>query len=109
MRRPDLAIPFQEPVKEKDSDLSSTFTSTLPMVAMFTRNKMLGWVSFVFSLLNWLAETPDQKKSASTPGYLSVGMAAMAMVVTYLPLFMPPPPQYNRGASGTEAPAAVPP
>ena len=31
--------------------------------------------SVVFSLQTWLAETPEQKKVASTPGYFSVGMA----------------------------------
>lgn len=31
--------------------------------------------SLVFSLQTWLAETPEQTRSAGTPGYLSVGMA----------------------------------
>ena len=31
--------------------------------------------SLTFSLQTWLAETPEQTRKASTPGYLSVGMA----------------------------------
>ena len=31
--------------------------------------------SLVFSLQTWLAETPEQQKNATTPGYLSVIMA----------------------------------
>lgn len=31
--------------------------------------------SLVFSLQTWLAETPEQKRDASTPGYLSVLMS----------------------------------
>lgn len=37
-------IPYQDPViKEKGTDVSSTLSSVLPMAAMFTRNKMIGW------------------------------------------------------------------
>ncbi|KAJ5819784.1 translation initiation factor SU [Penicillium riverlandense] len=32
-------------------------------------------VAFVFSLQTWLAETPSQKKKASTPAYMSVLMS----------------------------------
>jgi hypothetical protein len=32
-------------------------------------------VAVVFSLQSWLAETPEQAKTATTPGYFSVGMA----------------------------------
>ena len=37
-------IPYQVPaVKESPSDFSGTLGSTLPMAAMFTRNKLIGW------------------------------------------------------------------
>ncbi|PYI02154.1 translation initiation factor SU [Aspergillus sclerotiicarbonarius CBS 121057] len=72
MRRLDLAIPYIDPPKGKDEpDMSSAMSSTMPMAAMFTRNR----VSFVFSLQSWLGETPDQKRTASTPGYMSVLMS----------------------------------
>ncbi|BDD63325.1 hypothetical protein MAP00_008229 [Monascus purpureus] len=94
MRRVDLVVPYVDPPKDKDNaDMSGAMTSTLPMAAMFTRNRMIGWVSFVFALQNWLAESPDQKETASTPGYMSVFMSLMALVVTYFPLFIPPPSQ----------------
>ncbi|KAK6831788.1 hypothetical protein RU639_003028 [Aspergillus parasiticus] len=92
MRRLDLAIPYVDPPANKDdADMSGAMTSTMPMAAMFTRNRMIGWVSFVFSLQNWLGETPEQKRTASTPAYMSVFMSLMALVVTYFPIFMPPP------------------
>ncbi|OOF98569.1 hypothetical protein ASPCADRAFT_1998 [Aspergillus carbonarius ITEM 5010] len=102
MRRLDLAIPYIDPPKGKDEpDMSSAMSSTMPMAAMFTRNRMIGWVSFVFSLQSWLGETPDQKRTASTPGYMSVLMSLMALVVTYFPIFLPP--QAARAAPGTTA------
>ena len=40
MRRADLVIPYVGPPKEKgEADMTSTITSTMPMAAMFTRNK----------------------------------------------------------------------
>lgn len=37
-------------------------------------------VSVVFSVQSWLAETPEQKKTTTTPAYFSVGMARMYFV-----------------------------
>ncbi|KAB8221258.1 SUI1-domain-containing protein [Aspergillus novoparasiticus] len=92
MRRLDLAIPYVDPPANKDdADMSGAMTSTMPMAAMFTRNRMIGWVSFVFSLQNWLGETPEQKRTASTPAYMSVFMSLMALVVVRLK-FPPYPP-----------------
>jgi len=111
MRREDLIIPYQEPVaKEGGGDISSTMSTTLPMAAMFTRNKYIGWTSVVFSIQTWLSESAESKKTASQPAYFAVGMALMALVVTYLPLFLPPPATPGAvGGTGTEASAAVPP
>ncbi|KAK4216605.1 protein Asterix [Rhypophila decipiens] len=108
MRRPDLIIPYQEPAaKGETGDLQSTIASTLPMAAIFMRNRYVGWAAFVFSIQSWLGESEDSKKSSSTPGYFSVGMAFMSLIVTYLPIFLPPQPGYLRG-SATDAPPPVP-
>ncbi|KAF2265314.1 SUI1-domain-containing protein [Lojkania enalia] len=78
MRRADLIVPYAEPAKEKsDGDMGSTMASTLPMAAIFTRNK----VAVVFALQSWLAESPEQKQTSSTPAYFSVGMAFMSLLV----------------------------
>ncbi|KGY14939.1 hypothetical protein PABG_12217 [Paracoccidioides brasiliensis Pb03] len=40
MRRPDLVVPYVEPPeKRQDADMNSTVSSTMPMAAMFTKNK----------------------------------------------------------------------
>lgn len=107
MRRADLIIPYQLPAaKEAPSDISGTLGSTLPMAAMFTRNKFIGWASVVLSIQNWLGESAEAKKSSSQPAYFSVGMAFMALVVTYLPMFLPPPVIPGQ-RTGTETPAAA--
>ncbi|KAI1402613.1 hypothetical protein F4819DRAFT_453921 [Hypoxylon fuscum] len=104
MRRPDLVVPYQEPAAKGDStEFSSTLASTLPMAAIFTRNKYIGWASVVLSIQSWLGESEEASKSSTgTPSYFSIGMSVMALAVTYLPMFLPPPPGR---ATSTEAPA----
>ncbi|TPX10675.1 uncharacterized protein E0L32_008409 [Thyridium curvatum] len=109
MRRPDLVIPYQEPSgKGESSDISSTLSSTLPMAAMFMRNRYVGWAAVVYSVQSWLGESEESRKNQATPGYFSVGMAVMSLLVTYMPLFLPPQPGLQPGSS-TEAPPPVPP
>ena len=109
MRRADLIIPYQEPpAKPETPEFASSMSSTLPMAAIFLRNKYIGWASLVFSIQSWLGESEEQTKNSSTPGYFSVGMALMALAVTYIPIFLPAG-GLNQAATGTEAPAPVPP
>ncbi|KAK4608993.1 hypothetical protein CLAFUW4_14737 [Fulvia fulva] len=108
MRRDDLIVPYMPPEDSKDNqDFQSTMTSTLPMAAIFTRNKMLGWTAVLFAIQQWLSESPAQKAAASSPAYLSVGMAALSLGVGYMPLFLPPAPGAGVAATGTGAPAAA--
>ncbi|KAK5092435.1 hypothetical protein LTR70_005529 [Exophiala xenobiotica] len=109
MRRTELVIPYVEPKEDKSTELGSTLTSSLPMAAMFTRNKAIGWVATVISLLNWISESPSQRNASATPGYLSFGMSILALGVTYMPLFMPPQANARMGATGTEAAPPMPP
>ncbi|KAK7624006.1 hypothetical protein IWX50DRAFT_31836 [Phyllosticta citricarpa] len=111
MRRDDLIIPYSQVEAKSDPDFAGTMASTLPMAAIFTRNKMVGWTAVIFALQTWLAETPETKSAASTPGIFTVGMSFMSLLVvsSYLPLFLPPPPVRAGAGSGTEAPAAAPP
>ncbi|KAF2796074.1 hypothetical protein K505DRAFT_323592 [Melanomma pulvis-pyrius CBS 109.77] len=110
MRRADLVVPYAEPAKDKsDGDMASTMASTLPMAAIFTRNKVVGWTAVIFALQSWLAETPEQKRTSSTPAYFSVGMSFMSLLVGYMPLFLPPTTNSAGAGSLTEAPPAAPP
>jgi len=108
MRRQDLIVPYVEADSDKpDTDMAGTMASTLPMAAMFTRNKLIGWAAVIMAIQAFLSETPAQKKNASTPTIFSVFMSLVALGVAYMPLFMPP--QIRGRGTETEAPAAVPP
>lgn len=46
-----LVVPYQEPsVKGDVTDFSSTLSSTLPMAAMFMRNKFVGWYEIYLAI-----------------------------------------------------------
>ncbi|KAJ4298664.1 hypothetical protein N0V88_003695 [Collariella sp. IMI 366227] len=76
MRQPDLIIRYQEPAGKGDNvEFQSTIASTLPMAAIFMRNRYIGWASVVFAVQSWLGESEETKKSTSTPGYFNVGMS----------------------------------
>ncbi|KAF4124657.1 hypothetical protein GMORB2_5323 [Geosmithia morbida] len=97
-----LLIPYQDPpATETPGDLSSSLSSTLPMAAMFTRSKMIGWASFIVAIQNWLGESEQSKRGTAMPGIFTVGMSFMALTTTYMSLFIPPVGQ--KGA----APAAA--
>ncbi|KAL1583383.1 hypothetical protein WHR41_08031 [Cladosporium halotolerans] len=105
MRREELIVPYTEPPTDKDaSDFQGTISSTLPMAAIFTRNKMIGWTAVIFAIQGWLGETPAQAAAATTPAYLQVGMAAMSLGVAYMPLFLPP--SVGGAGSSSTGPAA---
>jgi hypothetical protein len=76
LTRNQTVVPYQEPAAKGDStDFSSTLSSTLPMAAIFTRNKYIGWASVVFAVQTWLGESEEATKTASTPGYFTIGMS----------------------------------
>lgn len=44
-------IPYQEPIaKDNGPDVSSTMSQTLPMAAIFLRNKYMGWYELPLSI-----------------------------------------------------------
>lgn len=93
-RRSDLIIPYQRPLEKANAqDISGTIGSTLPMAAMFTRNKFIGWASVIFAVQSWLGESSDTKKKSSQPAIFTILMSVMSLFVTYLPMFMPAIPK----------------
>ncbi|PWW75198.1 hypothetical protein C7212DRAFT_297432 [Tuber magnatum] len=105
-RRADLIIPYVAPTAEANgTDISATMTSTLPMAAMFTRNKVVGWTAMIFAIQAWLSETPAQVAGGKQPAYFGVGMSLMSLGFAYLPLFIPSMGAGSLGMGSTTAPA----
>ncbi|KAI5795107.1 hypothetical protein EDC01DRAFT_71792 [Geopyxis carbonaria] len=106
-RRSELIIPYipLDP-KAEEQDMAGTLGTALPMAAMFTRHKMIGWTAVVFAIQNWLNETPGSLAAGKQPAFFSVGMAVMSLAITYMSLFFPPGGVPTGGsATGPAAPA----
>jgi hypothetical protein len=77
----ETVVPYQAPAtKGENSDFGSTLSSTLPMAAIFTRNRYIGWASIVFSVQNWLGESEETTKNSTTPGYFTIGMSGTSIL-----------------------------
>ncbi|EPS36852.1 hypothetical protein H072_9640 [Dactylellina haptotyla CBS 200.50] len=84
MRRADLIMPYQAPPApnpETSTDISSTMASTLPMAAMFLRNRTLAWASMSFAVQTWLSETPAMAAAGKQPAFFSIVFAAISVLV----------------------------
>jgi len=65
---------------------------TLPMAAMFLRNKMLSWSSVFLAVQSYLAEPinkPVDNKEVSQPPLLRVIFAIISLVTCYIDIIFP--------------------
>ncbi|KAF3941288.1 hypothetical protein ABW19_dt0201087 [Dactylella cylindrospora] len=107
MRRPDLIVPYQAPPPpnpETSTTISSTMSSTLPMAAMFLRNKPMAWASMSFAIQTWLSETPAMRAAGQQPAFFSIIFSAISILLSY----MPTPPRPGAVPTQAGAPAAQP-
>ncbi|KAI9748248.1 MAG: hypothetical protein M1815_003425 [Lichina confinis] len=110
MRREELIVPYMAPpAKDSETELSGTLASILPMAAMFTRSKAVGWTAVWFAVQHWLGETSGQNQATSQPAYFTVALSMLSLVVTYVQIILGQKPVQLPPATDTEAPPAVPP
>ncbi|KAI5819523.1 hypothetical protein BZA77DRAFT_304278 [Pyronema omphalodes] len=104
-RSAELIIPYTPAeYNPEEQTIANTMSNALPMAAMFTRNKMVGWTAVVFAIQSWMSESSDSLASGKQPGIFAVGISLMSLAVTYIPVFFPTMPA-GPGATGTDAPA----
>lgn len=63
------------------ADIAGTLGTALPMAAMFTRNRLIGWTAVLFAIQSWLNEVPSQVAAGKQPAFFSVGMSIMSLVI----------------------------
>ncbi|KAK9378945.1 uncharacterized protein V2V93DRAFT_374591 [Kockiozyma suomiensis] len=88
-KRANLCVPYVPLAVPASSDeISGLLASTLPMVAMFLRNKLIAWSAVLVSVQSWLNET-ESSRSDSQPGWIKLIMSLAGLVVCYMDLFFP--------------------
>lgn len=68
-------------------------SQTLPMAAMFMRNKVLSWASIFLAFQSYLTEpinkAPSEKDAGSKPPLLRLVFAFISLATCYLEFFLP--------------------
>ncbi|KGU22567.1 hypothetical protein MGS_04622 [Candida albicans P78042] len=108
--REDLVIPYKHvPVKPR-KDSTGVIAQSLPMAAMFMRNKVLSWSALFLTVQSYLNE-PINKPDAddgSQPPFVKIVFALVSVLTCYMDVFFPNTNPALRMAAkvATETPAA---
>ncbi|KAK9241135.1 hypothetical protein V1525DRAFT_393790 [Lipomyces kononenkoae] len=88
-KRANLCVPYVPMEIKSREDVSSMMASTLPMVAMFLRNKLVAWSALLVTIQSWLNESEASSRDSTQPGWLKVLMSFVGLTVCYMDLFFP--------------------
>lgn len=89
----DAVVPYKHAPAKKRSEASSMMAQSLPMAAMFMRNKMISWASFFLAIQSWLNEpinaAPVEGESTNQPPLLRIAFSLIGMLTCYMDLVFP--------------------
>ncbi|EGW30355.1 uncharacterized protein SPAPADRAFT_143493 [Spathaspora passalidarum NRRL Y-27907] len=90
----ELVIPYKHvPAKPRNDNATSVVAQSLPMAAMFMRNKILSWSSVFIAVQAWLNEPINAPKSDNDnpqqPALLKITFAIVALLTCYMDVFFP--------------------
>jgi len=81
------------PAKPRNDSSSSMMSQTLPMAAMFMRNKIMSWSSVFLALQTYLSEPINKpatsSDTASQPPLLRLAFALISLLTCYVEFFFP--------------------
>ncbi|KAL6454042.1 hypothetical protein SBY92_003499 [Candida maltosa Xu316] len=89
--REELVVPYKHvPVKPR-KDSSGVLAQSLPMAAMFMRNKLLSWTSLFLAIQSYLNEPINKPPTdeQSQPAILRVVFALVAIATCYMDVVFP--------------------
>lgn len=85
-------MPYVHHPAKPRGEASAVVAQSLPMAAMFMRNRMLSWTAVLLAVQLWLNEPrhkqPDDDK-AQQPAILRVTFAVMSLLMCYAELVIP--------------------
>lgn len=88
--REDLVVPYKHIPAKPRSEASAMISQSLPMAAMFMRNKMLSWASFFLAVQSFLNEPANKPEgSDQQPPILRVLFSMVSLGTCYMDLIFP--------------------
>lgn len=99
-----LTIHRYKHVPAKTRPTTSIVSQTLPITAMFLKNKLIGWASLFVAVQSVLNEPSNSSKEegADQPAFLKIVLAMVSVLVNYLDLFFPKTSTAARVQEGVE-------
>ncbi|KAK6458265.1 uncharacterized protein RJT20DRAFT_30110 [Scheffersomyces xylosifermentans] len=91
----EAVVPYRHSPSKPRGEASSMIAQSLPMAAMFMRNKMLSWSALFLAIQSYLNEPinkPVEKDDSGTPAQpplLRVVFAFIALVTCYIDIIFP--------------------
>ncbi|ONH68940.1 hypothetical protein BON22_1630 [Cyberlindnera fabianii] len=90
VKREDLIVPYIHVKKVADDNASANFVSqSMPMAAMFMRNKLLSWFTIFSAVIAVLYEVHGQTTVDGQSGLLRLLTALVGVGVCYMELLLP--------------------
>ncbi|KAI5964508.1 hypothetical protein KGF57_001000 [Candida theae] len=90
--RQDLVIPYVHVPAKSRKDAGNVLSQSLPMAAMFMRNKMLSWASVFLSIQSYLNEPinkPAEEDQGQQSPALRIAFAVIALITCYMDIVFP--------------------
>lgn len=92
-KREDLVVPYHHFPAKPRAEAGSMISQTLPMAAMFMRNKIMSWSALFLAIQSYLSEPinkpQDDSQAGSQPPLLRVVFALVSLLTCYLDIFFP--------------------
>lgn len=92
VKRPDLSIPYKHVPVAKTSYSSSSqgiLSQSMPMAAMFMKNKFLAWFALLTTFHYYLTAEPSESNSPEQSPIVKIGMSVVSLLVCYMGLALP--------------------
>ncbi|KAK9475791.1 hypothetical protein V1514DRAFT_339012 [Lipomyces japonicus] len=86
-KRANLVVPYAPVEPKKKEDVSALLSTTLPMVALFLKNKLVGWSALLVAIQSWLNETEDSQPAQ--PGWIKIILSISGLLVCYMDVLLP--------------------
>ncbi|SCW01269.1 LAFE_0D08856g1_1 [Lachancea fermentati] len=107
VKRPDLSVAYNHvkvPSPYTAGVSQGILSQSMPMAAMFMKNKFLAWFAVISMLHYYLTGEVNESASADQSPLLKIVMSLVSLLVCYMGLALPQPPAIPRAPpkSGSE-------
>ncbi|SCU92352.1 LAMI_0E09912g1_1 [Lachancea mirantina] len=94
VRRADLAVTYKHipaPKTAYSTSAQGVLSQSMPMAAMFMKNKFLAWFGLLSTFHNFLTDTTSSGGAGQQPPVMQLVLGLVSILVCYMGLALPQP------------------